>query len=333
MANISLTKSKHLHPFGAVLREHGVSLRRLLKKANLPLTCLDDSDTCIPAVRVGDFRKLAAQIIGCPNISLEATRHLEFEDMGDFGRALLMGPTLRASLDKFCELVGSETSNVIIELRPQPNGDFWFSQRMLSNAGSDEWHGNLYVIIWMLKIVQLADPTWAPAEIFLDTSATQGRFDAIEILGSTARFQQNDTGFLVPASMLALPVTKNPGKDAEDAGLWSTAPAKTYTESLQQMIRSYACDDWLNIDQASEVTNTSVRTLQRRLSAEQQTYSNLVQQCRAEMAGGLLENSGATIADIAHQLGYKDQGNFTRAFHRWAKVSPSEFRKHRALTD
>ena len=96
------------------------------------------------------------------------------------------------------------------------------------------------------------------------------------------------------------------------------------------MIRSYVNDGWLSIDQASEVTRTSVRTLQRRLLTEQKTYSDLVQQCRAKMAGDLLENSDATIAEIADQLGYRNQGNFTRAFYRWAKVSPSKFRKHRS---
>ncbi len=83
---------------------------------------------------------------------------------------------------------------------------------------------------------------------------------------------------------------------------------------------------------ASEVANTSVLTIQRRLSMERKTYSNLVQESRAEMAGNLLENTDTAIAEIAHQPGYRNQSHFIRAFHRWAKVSPSEFRKHRSLT-
>jgi AraC-like DNA-binding protein len=39
---------------------------------------------------------------------------------------------------------------------------------------------------------------------------------------------------------------------------------------------------------------------------EQDSYSHLVQQCRLEMAGDLLENSNASIKDIAHQLGYSN---------------------------
>jgi AraC-like DNA-binding protein len=334
MAYIALTKSKHLLPFAAVLQEHGVRVQHLLKQANLPLTCLDNPDTFIPAACVGTFRQLAAQQTGIPNISLNALQHFELETMGDFGRALMQEPTLSGTLDKFRQLVATETSNVIIELRPQPNGDLWFGQRMLSDAGPGEWHGNLYVLIWMLKIVKLSNPSWSPSEILNRSKAIRGHFEAIEVLGSTARFQQVDTGFFIPKSMLALPITKRPaqGKDIE-ANCWSAVPGETYAESIKQIVQSFASGDWLSIGQASEVTDTSVRTLQRRLSAEQQTYSDLVQQCRAEMAGDLLKNTDATIAEIAHQLGYGNQGNFTRAFYRWSKVSPSEFRKHQSIKD
>jgi AraC-like DNA-binding protein len=99
------------------------------------------------------------------------------------------------------------------------------------------------------------------------------------------------------------------------------------------MIRSYADDRWLGIEQASEAANTSVRTMQRRLSAQQKNYSSIIQETRAEMAGDLLEGTDASMAEIAHMLGYRHQGDFTHAFRRWAKVSPSEFRKHRSLKD
>jgi len=92
------------------------------------------------------------------------------------------------------------------------------------------------------------------------------------------------------------------------------------------MIQAYASDGWLSVEDASEITNTSVRTLQRRLPAEQATYSGVIEHTRAEMAGELLESTSATIVEIANHPGYEYQGDFTRAFRRWAGGSPSEFR-------
>jgi AraC-like DNA-binding protein len=202
---------------------------------------------------------------------------------------------------------------------------------MLSQGVQDSWQSNLYVLGWKLKAVRLADPAWSPVEILIRSKATQERCEAIEMTGSTARLEQTSTGFMVPASMLALPVAKNSAQGVnKDVKPGPTLIPDSYAKSLKQVIRTYASDGWLSVDEVSEVTGQSARTLQRRLSMEQDSYSHLVQQCRLEMAGDLLENSNASIKDIAHQLGYSNQGNFTRAFYRWAKVLPSEFRKHRS---
>ena len=183
-------------------------------------------------------------------------------------------------------------------------------------------------------VAKLADPAWSPTEIFLGLQATPERIAAIEMLDSIARFQQNGTGFLIPAALLARPIVKKMvHEEVTEASIWGTAPAQTFAESLKQLVRSYSNDRWLSLGEASEVTGQSARTLQRQLSMEQHSYSDIVQQCRQEVAGDLLENSGISIAQIAHQLGYGNQGNFTRAFYRWAKVSPTEFRKHRSLNN
>jgi AraC-like DNA-binding protein len=330
MSGIALTKSKHLLPYAALLHSKGVPVRPLLKKANLVHNCLDDPNNLVPSICGGIFRELAAQATGSPNISLEACQHLEVERL-DFGQALLMEPTVAAAINTFCRLVACETSNASFELCPQPNGDLWFGERIQTAVNPGEWHVTLYVLSWMLKIARLADPTWSPAKIMIASKATPEHFEAIEKLGSTARLEQNCTGFLVPVTMLALPVRRTTAQgQVMDGDFRPSVPAETYAGSIKQLIQSYDTEGWLNIDQLSEVTGTNVRTLQRRLWTEQETWSSLVQQCRAEKAGGLLENTDAPILEIANQVGYKNQGHFSRAFQRWAKLSPREFRQQRS---
>jgi AraC-like DNA-binding protein len=50
------------------------------------------------------------------------------------------------------------------------------------------------------------------------------------------------------------------------------------------------------------------------------------------MAGELLESTDATMSEIANQLGYIHQGDFTPAFRRWAAEPSSEFRRQRLRT-
>ena len=180
MTSLALTKNKHLIPFAAFAINRGIVVHRLLKQANLPLDSLENPEALVPAICIAHFRALVANKAESKDISIEVTRQFKLENMGAVGRDLSMEPTLRTLLDKFQEFVSTETSNVVIELCLQPTGDLWFGQRIMSHTEFGEWHSYLYVICWMLNIVQLTDPAWFPTEILIVSEATSERYEAIE---------------------------------------------------------------------------------------------------------------------------------------------------------
>ncbi len=67
--------------------------------------------------------------------------------------------------------------------------------------------------------------------------------------------------------------------------------------------------------------------MQRRLCEESTTYSGVVENVRMETATRLPRDTRASLSEIAADLGYSTQGNFTRSFRRWAGVTPTEFRR------
>jgi AraC-like DNA-binding protein len=83
------------------------------------------------------------------------------------------------------------------------------------------------------------------------------------------------------------------------------------------------------IECVARAARCSVRTVQRRLREAGLTYTGLLDEVRLEIAAVMLREAGKRVRDIAFDLGYSDQANFTRAFRRWAGVSPSEFRRLR----
>ena len=54
-------------------------------------------------------------------------------------------------------------------------------------------------------------------------------------------------------------------------------------------------------------------------------------QCPAGVGFGLLEDSKIRITDIAMDVGYADSAHFTRAFKRWAGVTPREYRGYQLV--
>lgn len=84
-----------------------------------------------------------------------------------------------------------------------------------------------------------------------------------------------------------------------------------------------------SLERAAYALDVSPRTLQRRLSEANLSYSEIVEQVRLEQARRLLGEPGRPVGAIARALGYTDAGSFTRAFARWTGMAPREFRKQR----
>jgi AraC-like DNA-binding protein len=70
----------------------------------------------------------------------------------------------------------------------------------------------------------------------------------------------------------------------------------------------------------------SCRSLQRQLEIQELTYSDLVDEVRYEIARSLLTSTDLEVAEIGATLGYRDPSSFSRAFMRWAGMSPREYR-------
>ena len=82
-----------------------------------------------------------------------------------------------------------------------------------------------------------------------------------------------------------------------------------------------------NIDQVANKLHMSKSTLGRRLENESSSFRTIFDEVKNLLAKEYLTNTELTVADIAHLLDYTDTANFRRAFVRWNKVTPSEFRE------
>jgi AraC-like DNA-binding protein len=67
--------------------------------------------------------------------------------------------------------------------------------------------------------------------------------------------------------------------------------------------------------------------LQRKLTAEKTSFRKLVQAVRHELAESYLADDSFTLKEISYLLGFSEQSSFSRAFKRWAGLTPQEFRE------
>ncbi|WP_417310427.1 AraC family transcriptional regulator ligand-binding domain-containing protein [Devosia sp.] len=87
------------------------------------------------------------------------------------------------------------------------------------------------------------------------------------------------------------------------------------------------------IPSAANVARTvgmSERTLYRRLAEAGLTYQGVLEKTQKSLAENLLSDEAFSIAEVAFLTGFSEQSSFTRAFRRWAGVSPGAYRKRSA---
>ncbi|WP_168146920.1 helix-turn-helix transcriptional regulator [Solimonas marina] len=83
------------------------------------------------------------------------------------------------------------------------------------------------------------------------------------------------------------------------------------------------------IERLAERLGLHPRTLQRRLRDEGEAFGELLDRIRYRLALRDLDDPRLDLEAISERLGFSDRRSFTRAFSRWAGVTPSGYRKGR----
>jgi AraC-like DNA-binding protein len=79
----------------------------------------------------------------------------------------------------------------------------------------------------------------------------------------------------------------------------------------------------------AERLRMSPRTLRRKLEQEGTSFRELIDELRAHAAIKYVRDTDLTIEDVAYALGFSDAAAFRRAFRRWTKSAPHEYRRGR----
>lgn len=146
-------------------------------------------------------------------------------------------------------------------------------------------------------------------------------------------FDQSTTALTFDQSYLDLPVIQNQ-KSASD--FVRQAPANIvlkYKNSeglsaqIRRRLRAAARTEWPDFEEFATRLNMTPSTLRRRLQDEGQSFQDIKDQLRRDMAIDYLCHTTNSVTEIACDLGFSEASAFHRAFKKWTGANPGEYRQ------
>ncbi|MEI7995704.1 MAG: AraC family transcriptional regulator ligand-binding domain-containing protein [Methylococcaceae bacterium] len=99
-------------------------------------------------------------------------------------------------------------------------------------------------------------------------------------------------------------------------------------EDLKRLLATHGYLFNAPIEQVARSLNMSTRTLQRRLAENINSFAEIRDQIRFQLAAEALKSKRKSIEEIGDKLGFSDRHSFSRAFKRWSGLTPSTYRKN-----
>jgi len=324
---IPLARTAVFLPFVDAARRIGAPVDKLLQAAGLPTLPADAPELLLPEIRCWNFVQDISRREGVEDFGLMTVRNQPFQDIVTLAPLITGCSNLCDLLKRFCAVAPLQAYSSVYRL--QERGDLlWFIQ-MGEQLLEEDIQVELFQVLGMIQLVQLAaGPAWRPTEIHFTFGHQQVVEAAAELQPSRIHYHQAHPSIAIPRQLLPLPLpVPNGGMQAATAGPAELTPLPvSIGESVQQAIIPYLDDSRLNRRFAAELAGLSPRTLQRRLSEQGASFSQLLSQARLDRAATLLRETEEKLVDISLMLGYENASTFTRAFRHWTGVSPREFR-------
>lgn len=311
----------------------GVDEAQLLRRADLEGLSLRDPDARLPMRCYYDVIEAGAELTGDVHFGLSYIDSVTPDAIGAIGFLAMTSATLGESIGRILryyrvlasgERLSLELANGRATVRFEP----WGPAR-----GA---HAQVCEIYAFDFLVMSARMTGEPVPILeFDVRHSRRSDDAPyqRVFGRAPRFEAPENLWSFPTSVLDRPM---PNADAALARFFEgyvekldrALPGESLAESLRQRIAERLCDGELSIAALARGQSQSPRTLQRRLADEGSSFSGLVESVRRERAFAYLA-AGLPIGEVSYLLGFSEPRAFHRAFRRWTRTTPQEFRASR----
>jgi AraC-like DNA-binding protein len=139
-------------------------------------------------------------------------------------------------------------------------------------------------------------------------------------------------GLVIPLEMLDLPLVQADSalsatlQRIGEAFVAAQPRAFTWRQAVRHRIADQLCDG-CSCETIARSLAVTPRTLLRRLKDEATTFRDELEAVRHEKAMTYLRDTTLSVSELAYLLGFSSVATFHRAFKRWTRTTPGDYRR------
>jgi AraC-like DNA-binding protein len=325
MAKIALDTVKSLLNH---LTLKGLDREQMLVTVGLSEQQLNQSDLLLDTSLYESLYQLAQTQLASQTVGFEFGQTIEPDRWGILGYIAFTAPTLAAALAnqrKYQTLVGDMGTPLQA-----------FTEHTMILKWMPSYHCSFHTVEdiitgWVVMAKKLSNHQVKPSAVYFNHACHSDAQLYQQVFGCEVHFDSDFNGVEIEQPLLDTPLSKhNPELYQllcqQAAKMIDNLVEKVPVEVITQFISNQLPSGVPEIEDAAQNLQMSVRTLQRKLSEHQLTFSGLIDAIRQELACSYLRHTNTKVVYIAQMLGFSEQSALQRAFKRWTGQTPKQFR-------
>ncbi len=328
---MQLIRATALSHFPELVRELGADPAELLAAHGIRAEDVGRTDVFL-GLRGGiGAIEAAAAVTGTTDFGRRLALRQGIEILGPLGVAARTAANVGAALQIFDLFMGAYSPGLSVRLHPHADPALvFFEYRVeLTPAPPQEQTVELSLGL-MLRVLQfMLGPDYRPAAACIPHPPVGPAAGYRPYFGCPVRFGEPAAGLGIKATDLERPLRR-------DQLMHQTAMEyldsiveqrpQTAARAVSDIARHLLPTGTATVESIATQMGLHPKALQRKLSAEQTTFAEIVDRVRRDTAEHCLRNPDVTLAHLTRQLGYAEQSVLTRACQRWFGTTPTLYR-------
>ena len=322
-----MVRAAALTNYFEVAQQLALNPSQMLTQVGLDRAMLVDPDNRIAASAVVTLLEESARAAQCPTFGLRMAESRQISDLGAVSLLLTHKRTLREVL--LAMINYRHLMNEALALQVEDAGaNVIIREEVVTNVNAHSRQATELALGVLARAAgALLGNHWKPHRVLFSHEAPPDLQLHRRIFKCKLVFGSEYNAFVCAAADLDYPSSAaNPALARYAEQLLQSLP-KTQDRSIAMEVREaiYVLLPMgrATLEQIAQKLDTNVRTLQRQLENESETFSELINSVRRELAVRYVQSGQHSLGHVAELLGYSTQTSFTRWFKAEFGAAPT----------